>query len=72
MNTQRDEKARQNREQMPTVAGWVDDLRAVFGDVRVVYAEENGRVVGVKPEPGVVPVIYEPAEQPAPTARRRR
>lgn len=45
---------------MPTVAGWLDDLRAVFGQdevdgwIRVgiaqgtFYAEENGNVVGVE------------------------
>lgn len=45
---------------MPTVAGWLDDLRAVFGTEEVdgwirvglaqgtFYAEENGHVVGVE------------------------
>lgn len=44
----------QNRAAMPTIAGVVDDFRAVFGDeVRVLYAAEGGRVVG-KRDTGVV------------------
>ena len=46
---------------MPTVAGWIDDLRAAFGAETInaairagldgqptFYAEENGRAVGTK------------------------
>ena len=49
------------RAEMPTVAGWVDDLRAAFGAESInaairagldgqptFYAEENGRAVGTK------------------------
>lgn len=43
-----------NRLAMPVVAGVVDSLRRVFGAVRVVYAEENGRTLGTLPPPGVV------------------
>lgn len=31
-----------NRERMPTVAAWVDAVRAAFGECRVAYARENG------------------------------
>ena len=49
------------RADMPTVAGWIDDLRAAFGAEQInaairagldgqptFYAEENGRAVGTK------------------------
>ena len=49
------------RADMPTVAGWIDDLRAAFGAETInaairagmngqptFYAEENGRAVGTK------------------------
>lgn len=49
------------RAEMPTVAGWIDDLRAAFGAETInaairagmngqptFYAEENGRAVGTK------------------------
>lgn len=31
-----------NRARMPTVAAWVDAVRAAFGECRVAYARENG------------------------------
>lgn len=48
--------AKSNRENMPTVAGVVDQFRAMFGDgVRVTYAQENGIEIGKKPvDVGVV------------------
>lgn len=33
---------RQNRQAMPTIARFVDECRAVFGEVKVRYAKENG------------------------------
>lgn len=33
---------RQNRQAMPTIARLVDECRAVFGEVKVRYARENG------------------------------
>jgi hypothetical protein len=44
----REEAARRNREQMPTVAAWIDDIRKEFPNAKVVYAEENGHTVGRK------------------------
>jgi hypothetical protein len=42
-----DDKRKQLRSEMPTVAAFVDQVRCVFGQgVRVVYAEENMRCVG--------------------------
>jgi hypothetical protein len=53
------------REQMPTVASWIDGMREAFGkehidrQIRagmngqpVFYASENGHEVGTKPKPG--------------------
>ena len=33
---------RQNRQAMPTIAKFVDECRAVFGEVKVRFARENG------------------------------
>lgn len=53
------------REQMPTVAAWIDQMRAAFGKEHidrqiqagmkgqpVFYASENGHTVGTKPKRG--------------------
>ena len=49
------QKADDNRRKMPTVAGWVDQVRAVFVDAQVVFASEGGITFG-KPSPaGVQP-----------------
>ena len=48
------EKAEENRKRMPTIAAWVDEARAIFGDdVKVLYASENGRTVGRLGEQGI-------------------
>lgn len=40
-------KAReQNRRDFPQMSTYVDTLTSVFGKVRVVFAEEGGKVVG--------------------------
>lgn len=44
----------ENRSKMPTVAAFVDAVRAEFGDVRVIYAKENGIELGTKPERGII------------------
>lgn len=43
-----EDKRRSNRERMPNVAKMVDDFRAVFGDVKVIWAvdHETGVEVG--------------------------
>jgi hypothetical protein len=53
------------RDEMPTVAAWIDGMREAFGkehidrQIRagmkgspVFYASENGHTVGTKPKPG--------------------
>jgi hypothetical protein len=42
--------ATSNRQQMPTVAEWVDDLREQGFDVKVIWCKENGIEKGRKPE----------------------
>jgi hypothetical protein len=37
--------ATRNRAAMPTVARFVDELRALFPDCRVLYAKENGQEI---------------------------
>ena len=37
-----------NHEKAPICAAFVKEMRAVFGDVKVLYVEENGFVMGVK------------------------
>lgn len=39
-----------NRNAMPTVAALVDQLRAQGIEVKVLYAAENGRELGKKPQ----------------------
>lgn len=40
-----------NRTNMPTIAAFVDQIRSVFGPVKVLWARENGHEVGKVPEP---------------------
>ena len=62
-----DQKTR-NREQMPTVASMIDELRAQLGpefskDLRLLYASEGGHVIG-RPSnaQGVIPCVSVPTE----------
>lgn len=47
---QRRQEAQKNRERMPRFSAWLDGLRAVFGECRVVWAQDGDVVVGNKPE----------------------
>lgn len=51
----------ENRSKMPTVAAFVDAVRAEFGDCKVVYAKENGIELGKKPERGIIVKSFTPA-----------
>lgn len=42
------------RQPMPQIAAVVDQLKAVFGPVRVIYVVENGCELGKAPDPGVI------------------
>lgn len=42
--------AQDNRAAMPTIAALVDELRAQGLELRVIYASENGKTLGKKPE----------------------
>lgn len=43
-----------NRKAMPTVAFFVSEFKAAFGDVKVTYASENGKELGKRDEePGL-------------------
>jgi hypothetical protein len=39
-----------NRELMPEFTKAYDSLTEAFGQIKVIYAQENGRVVGVDPD----------------------
>jgi hypothetical protein len=39
-----------NRAAMPTVAALVDEWRALFPGLKVIYASENGHVIGKRDE----------------------
>lgn len=39
-----------NRQAMPTVAAFVDEIRAQGFEVRVIYAKESGKELGKKPQ----------------------
>lgn len=47
----------QNRERMPIIAAWVDQMRELFGEVRVNYVNENGIELGKRGPEGVVPQL---------------
>lgn len=44
----RESVARRHREDFPGVAAIVDELAAVFGPVKVRWAEEGGREIGTR------------------------
>lgn len=48
-------EAEENRRRMPTIAAWVEEDRAVFGDdVKVGYASESGIVRGAPSPAGML------------------
>lgn len=54
--------AARNRDAMPIVTAFVDDMRAVFGDLTVIHAAENGRETTSRRgrcARGVVPTLEE-------------
>lgn len=64
------------RELIPSIAEAVDALRAVFGEVEVIYSEEGGKSIGKQPGAGVIPrplinLIRAPKGEKASAARRR-
>lgn len=46
-------RAEENRRLMPTIAAWVDAVKAVFPGATVTYASENGITRGVKLTGGI-------------------
>ncbi len=64
MGTKQD-KAAQNRAAFPQTAQFVDEMREAFGqDVKLVWAEENGRTLGKKGPDGVpVTQVFRPKEK---------
>lgn len=42
----------QRREAMPECTAFVDEARSVFGDVKILYASENGHEWGEKQPEG--------------------
>ena len=45
-----DEVRSDNRELMPEFTKAYDSLTEAFGQIKVIYAQENDRVVGVEPD----------------------
>ena len=45
-NAKAEEKAEWVRLNLPTVAAFATAMRAEFGEVRLVYARENGHTIG--------------------------
>jgi hypothetical protein len=43
------ERRRSNRARMPTIAAIVDEYRAIFPELKVIFASENGITVGERP-----------------------
>jgi putative heme iron utilization protein len=56
-----DEVRSDNRELMPEFTKAYDSLTEAFGQIKVIYAQENDRVVGVEPdESEYVTIFVEP------------
>lgn len=54
----RDEAAARNRARFPVSAAFVDEMREAFGPgVKLVYASENGQVIGEPVLHSVQPVL---------------
>lgn len=70
--SERESARRSNRERMPNVARMVDDFRAVFGDVKVVYAhdKETGVEVGKPSDLSSTFSVYPLQRDGAPKAKR--
>lgn len=47
------QRAEENRRQMPTVAAWVDAVKAVFPEAAVTFASENGITRGSRLTGGI-------------------
>lgn len=45
----RERAAKENRERYPDLAKFVDELRAVFGEVKIVEVKENGKMLSAMP-----------------------
>ena len=58
-----DEVRSDNRELMPEFTKAYDSLTKAFGQIKVIYAQENGRVVGVDPDDDeYVTIFVEPKQ----------
>ena len=55
---------RSNQEQAPVCAAFVESLREVFGEVKVLYVSENNFEIGKQTE-GWVPVVQRAANDGA-------
>lgn len=67
-----EEAARRNRERMPKTAEEVDRWRAVFGPVKVLWAQEGVVEVGRRGPPGVPLSEWKPPEDVAGAGRAGR
>lgn len=66
--------AKDNRAKMPTVAKFVDECRAVFGDgCKVLWAKENGYELGTPIDRSklVTPNVWVETDEKAMKRRRR-
>ena len=52
----REEERRRNRERFPQMSRWIDEMRAVFGDVKVLYVKEGDEEAGQKRDEDWVPI----------------
>lgn len=52
----RDEERRRNRERFPEMSKWIDEMRAVFGDVKVMWVKEGDQEAGQRRDEQWVPI----------------
>jgi hypothetical protein len=53
---ERDEQRRRNRERFPQMSKWIDEMRAAFGDVRVMWVKEGDQEAGTPSTEDWVPI----------------
>jgi hypothetical protein len=51
-----EEQRRKNRERFPQMSKWIDEMRAVFGDVKVMWVKEGDQEAGSPSKEPWVPI----------------
>ncbi len=52
----REDERRRNRERFPEMSKWIDEMRSVFGDVKVLWVKEGDQEAGQRRDEQWVPI----------------